>query len=208
VADAALALEGEVDGVALDVDVAVAHGGETVGVVGVGVFLVADADEGGLHEADDGGEDFGARHVGEGEVVLDSLTDGGQSGAEEEHALVLGFVADLAPARVVAALLTALGIAAGGLEVSVGDGADPDLLPGGRDYEGLDAGDGFFVFDGFAAAGVVEAFAAAVAADSGFGVGDVAQACGFGGLCRVGDYFQFSSFPAPDSLHVWVGCRE
>ena len=44
---------------------------------------------------------------------------------------------------VVAGLLAAFGVAAGGLQMAVGDGADPDALPGGRDDEGLDAGEGF-----------------------------------------------------------------
>ena len=48
---------------------AVAHGGEAVGFVFAGVFLVADADEGGLERRDDGGEDFFAGQAGVREVA-------------------------------------------------------------------------------------------------------------------------------------------
>ena len=64
---------------------------------------------------------------------------------------------------------------AGGLEVAVGEGANPDVVPGGRDDEGLDAGEGFFVADGVVAGvGVAEGGAGAVAGDAGAGVVDVA----------------------------------
>ena len=99
---------------------------------------------------DDGGENFFAGKIGEGEIVVDPLADGGERFGEEDHALVLGFVADFAPARMVAALLAAAGVASGGLEVAVGDGADPDIGPCGRDDEGLDAGESFVVAEGFA----------------------------------------------------------
>ncbi len=39
--------------------------------------------------------------------MFDALADGRESGAEDDHALVLGFVAYLAPAGMVAALLAA-----------------------------------------------------------------------------------------------------
>jgi len=147
VVDAGFSLEVEGDGAAVDVDVAVVQGGEAVGVVFAGIFFVADADAGGLHEADDGAEDLFAGEAGEGEVVVDLFADDGEGVAEEDHALVLGFVADLAPAGMVAALLASTLVAAGDLEVAVGDGADPDLAPGGRDDEGLDAAEGGGVAD-------------------------------------------------------------
>ena len=71
----------------------------------------------------------------------------GRASREEAHALVLGLVADLAPARMVAALLAAAGVAAGGLQVAVGDGADPDDGPCRRNDEGRDACEGIFVAD-------------------------------------------------------------
>ena len=64
VVDAAFALEAEGDVRAVDFDVLVAHGGEAVGVVLAGVLFVADTDERGFHEADEGGEDLFARQAG------------------------------------------------------------------------------------------------------------------------------------------------
>jgi len=63
--DAAFAFEMEVDFRAVDFHVVVAEGGEAEMVVGLGVFIVADADEGFFEEAHDGGHDFFAREAGE-----------------------------------------------------------------------------------------------------------------------------------------------
>ena len=116
-----------------------------------------------------------------------TLADGGEGGAEVEHVLVLGLVASFPPLRMVAGLLAALGVAAGGLEMAVGEGADPDAFPGGRDDEGLDAGEGFLVAEGFVVGGAVgEAGAGAMAGDAGAGVVDIAEAGGAGGVGRVG----------------------
>ena len=49
--------------------------------------------------------------------------------------VVLGLVAHLAPARVVAVLLAPARVAAGGLDVAVGVRADPDVGPGRRDRQ-------------------------------------------------------------------------
>ena len=194
VVDAALALKGKGDVGAFDFDVLGAHGGEAVGLVFAGVLDVADADEGSFHEADDGGEDLFAGEAGEGEIVVDLLADAGEGLAEEGHALVLGFVAGFAPAWVVAALLASAGVAAGGLEVAVGVGADPDVGPGGRDDEALNAAEDFGIADGFAVRiDVAEGGAGALAADAGAGVGDVAEACGFGGGDGIEDGFRRGS---------------
>ena len=107
VALAALALEFEADRRAFDIDVLVAQRGEAVGVIFLRVLLVADADEGGFEQAHDGGEHLLARQAGKGEVLFDALADDGQRFAEELHAFVLVFVAHLAPARMIAALLAA-----------------------------------------------------------------------------------------------------
>jgi hypothetical protein len=124
-------------------------------------------------------------------VLVDALADGGEGGSEVEHVLVLGLVASLAPVGVIAGLLAAAGVATGGLQVAVGEGADPDAFPGGRDDEGLDAGEGVLVFrvtdtEGFVVGGAVgEAGAGAVAGDAGARVVDVAKAGGARGVeCR------------------------
>ena len=137
------------------------------------VLFVADADQGDFHEGDDGGEDFFARQAGLLEVLVDAFANGREGFGEESHALVLSLVADFAPARVITALLAAAGVASGGLEVSVGDGADPDVGPGGWDDEGLDAGEGVTVADGLVVGvGVTEGLAVAGAVDAGFDGGD------------------------------------
>src|SRR5262249_22763509 len=121
----------------------------------------------------------------------DTLADDGEGLAEELHAFVLGFVADFSPAGMIAALLAAFGVAAGGLEGCVGAGAGPDVGPCGRDDEGLDTGDEDLVGDEFAV-GVeeLEALAATFAGEAGHFVGDVAKAGEFGGLYRVEDDFR------------------
>ena len=182
VADAGLAFEVEDDPGAADGDVAAAHGGEAVGVVGAGVLGIADADVGGLHEAEDGGEDFFAGQAGALEVMFDLFADGRKRGTELEHVFVLGLVARGAPAGVVAGLLAAAGVASGGLQMAVGVGADPDAGPRGRDDEGLDAGQGFFVAEGFAVGVfVAEVLAVAMAGDAGGSVVHVAEVGGAGG---------------------------
>jgi hypothetical protein len=104
-----------------------------------------------------------------------------------EHVLVLGFVAGGAPVGVVAGLLAAAGVASGDLEMAVGDGADPDVGLCGRDDEGLDASEGFFVADGLSrGVKIAERFAGALAGDTGLVVVDVAEACGFCGGYGVG----------------------
>src|SRR5262245_29579611 len=53
--------------------------------------------------------------------------------------------------RVISILLSALRIAAGGLNVSVLISGDPDVLPGGRDGKRTDAGEGLRISDFLAA---------------------------------------------------------
>src|SRR5690606_25241807 len=136
-------------------------------VVGAGVLLVSDADEGFLEQGGDGGEDLFAREALELQMAANGYAEGGQGAGEDEHGVELGFLADLAIAGVVAVLLAAALVAAGGLEVAVGVGADPDIGPGGRDGQGLDAGEGGLVAEGFAAgAHVGEAPAGPLAGDA------------------------------------------
>ncbi len=176
VVDLALTLEAEGDLRAVDLDVLVAQRGQAVAAVFLGVLLIPDADVRLLHEADDGGEHLFARKAGEAQVLLHALANQGQRLRELDHALILGFVADLAPPGMVAALLAAPGIAAGGLEMAVGDGADPDAGPGGRDDERTDAAQRVFVMDGRPTRrGVTKTLSAADAANARLGVGDVAE---------------------------------
>ena len=64
------------------------------------------------------------------------LARGGQPLGELEHAVVLLAVAGLVPGLVVEVLPTGI-VGANGLDVPVAVGADPDVLPRGRDDERL-----------------------------------------------------------------------
>src|SRR5262249_54129831 len=111
------------------------------------------------------------------------MADTGQGLGEGDHALVLRFVADRAPAGVVEVLLAAAGVAAGGLQMAVGPRADPDLGPGGRDRQRLDAAERFGVVDVLALGpAVAETAAGANPANPGAVVEVVAQSGSFGGL--------------------------
>ena len=164
----------------------VAHRRQAEGVVLAGVLIVADADEGCLEQLHDGGEHLFARHAGQREVFLHATADRGQRLGEGDRVAVLGFVADFAPLVVIAVLLAPAGVAADGLQVAVGDRADPDVLPGGRDHEVLDADEGLVVLDGLAVrVEVAEGVAMLLAADAGDRGADVAQTGGLGGELRV-----------------------
>src|SRR5918996_1170232 len=107
-----------------------------------------------------------------------SSRQAGQLPGEAGHRLELLPVAPLAPEVVVAVLLAAGGVGPGGLDVAERVGADPDVLPGGRDGELTDAVDhgGF----GDAVALLVEeleALASPPAPDAGAGAVDASQPC-------------------------------
>src|SRR5690606_29221131 len=164
----ALALELEAHVTAVHLDVPVAHGGQAYGPVVTGVLVVADAHQAGLQELDHGREHLLAGQAAKGEVLLDALADRRQGLAEGQGVLVLLAVAHLTPARVVAVLLAALRVASGGLEVAVGQGADPDVRPRRRDGQPADAGDGLLVADGPAGGvDITEAAAGLDAPESG-----------------------------------------
>src|SRR5690606_724947 len=147
---------------------------------------VADAEERLVEEADGEGENLVAAQLSPPEVALDAAAERGQGLPEGDHPVELDPAAHLAPALVVAVLLAALLVAAGGLEVAVRERADPDLVPRRRDRERLDplalgVGD-----EGAVGVVVGKARAAAAARDAGLAVGDVDQPGDLGGALRVG----------------------
>src|SRR4029450_12423383 len=89
--------------------------------------------------AHDRRQHLAAVEAGPAEVALHRAPDARQGLGEGDHAIELRAVADLAPARVVAILLAPAGIAADGLDVAPGIGADPDVGPGRRDGQRPDA---------------------------------------------------------------------
>src|SRR5690606_36258277 len=98
----------------------------------------------------------------------------------------LGLVAGALPVWVVAVLLPPLLVAPSGLEVSVRKRADPDVLPGGRDDERLDA-PAILLADQLAVRMVVrDARAAPPPRDARHGVGHIDEPGDLGGVLRVG----------------------
>src|SRR5581483_6190527 len=104
---------------AVDVDVAIAQRGEPERSVLARVLFVADANQAGLEEAHHGGQHLLAGEAGPPEIARDRAADPGQRAAERDHAVILGLVADLAPATVISILLAAPRVPSGGLDVAV-----------------------------------------------------------------------------------------
>src|SRR5688572_29975509 len=92
-----------------------------------GVLVVADADEGCLQQANDGGDDLFPGEAVLAQILIDALANARQRAPERDHVLVFRLVADLPPFGVIAVLLATARIAAGGLDVAVRRGADPDV---------------------------------------------------------------------------------
>src|ERR1019366_4840336 len=120
--------------------------------------------------------------------MLNAFANRGQDFAKQSHALVFVFVAHFAPARMVAALLSAACIAARGLQMAIGARTDPDIRPGGRDDEGFDAAKSLLISDQFALRiEVAKAFAKGLARDAGLRVGDITKSCDLRRLNRICD---------------------
>ena len=102
------------------------------------VLVVADADVGGVEQVHDRREHPLAAEVAARHVLVDPLADLRQRRAEGDHPVVLGLVAHRLPSRVVAVLLAAARVAAGGLQVAVRRRADPHVRPRRRDRQRLD----------------------------------------------------------------------
>ena len=172
---AALAAVFEDDLGAREVDVAVAHGGKPVAAIVAGIFLIADPDERDLEEAHDGRQDLLARQPAARLIFGHARTKPRQCPGKRQHAVELGGVAERAPVGVVAILLAALRIAPGRLQVALAVGADPDVGPGRRDGQPLEAGDLPAVLDRAAlGVAIAEGAARAPTPDARHVVGDVA----------------------------------
>src|SRR5215472_5071396 len=184
--DLALALEAEGDLRAIDLDVFVAQCREAVASVLLRVLLIAHANVGLLHEADDCCKHFFARKIGQPKVLPDVLADAAECLSKLDHALILCLVADFAPSGVIAALLAAARVATCCLKGTVRNRADPDASPGRRNDEGADAAQRVFVVDGCATRRrIAKALATAHAADARLRIRDVAQPSRLRRLLRV-----------------------
>lgn len=185
VLDAALALEAEPDATAVHVHVPGTQGGQAVGAVVAGVAVVADADQGGVEQRNRQGHHLVATEAGQAQLGVDVPAQPRQRLAEAQQALVLVGIAYLAPARVVAVLLAPTGVAAGGLEMAVGVGTDPDLAIGRRNGQLVQPADLLGVADALAVGiEIDEALALPASTDARLAVVDVAEAGGQGGDIR------------------------
>jgi hypothetical protein len=139
---AALAAKAQAQAIAGHGGVAIAQRRQPERLVLARVFLVADAHEGRVEEANDRRQHgVAARHRADrrGEVGGDALPDARQRRAELEHALELVGVLGEAPVGVIAILLAPARVASGRLDMAVGAQADPDVFVRRRDREGPDA---------------------------------------------------------------------
>ena len=181
-----LALEAEAKARPLDPDVPVAEGRQAEAAVVAGVGGVADADQGGVEQPDDAGDDLVAREAAAGEVALDRAAQLRQRPGEVEEVRVFDLVPAGGPAFVIAVLLAAADVLAGGLQVAVGVGGDPDVLPGRRDDQRRDPVEDGSVGDAAAVRPMVgETAAGAPSPDAGIGIAAVDQRHVARGLVRV-----------------------
>src|SRR5687767_7821443 len=136
---ATLAAKLEYDARARHARVPVAQRGQTEGVVGLDVALVADAQARFLEQAHQRRQHTAARQAGGAEVGAYTPPDRRKRAREELHAIELVRVALAAPRIGVAILLALARVASRGLEVAAGIEADPDVRPRGRDRQRADA---------------------------------------------------------------------
>ena len=164
----------------------VAQSGQAVALVGLGIFLVANAHHGRFQQPNYRSQHFLARQPAACQVILDPRPDLRQHFAEHQQLAVLAFVAHFAPARVVAILLPAACITADRLQMTIGPRTDPYMLIGGRDRQLADACQRFF-FGDLAAIGraILEAIGCTDATDPGRAIADVAESG------RAGSSLQF-----------------
>jgi hypothetical protein len=143
------------------------EGGQAERAVLVGVLRAARAEETEVGQTDRGGQDPLPDQAPGLHVVREDLAYVRQGGAEQPDPVMLIVVPLLPPQIVVAVLAAACGIGADGLDVALRIGADPHVLPGRRDNQGLDAGQDLRIADdGRIRPEVAEAAPAAPAQDA------------------------------------------
>ena len=133
--DAALAAKTEAQLRRPDLHVPILERGQAERLVGARILLVADANERGFEQPGHGREHLLPRQPGPPQIGRDPPAQPRQRVSERDHARVLGAVALLAPARVIAVLLAPARVPPRRLQVALGKGTDPDVTPGGRHGE-------------------------------------------------------------------------
>ena len=139
--------ESEMQGGGTNVDVVVAKRCYPVGIVGTGVFVVADSDQRVVEQPNGGGDNTLERQLVLPHVGLDSFPEIRKCVAEADERLELRFVPGALPIVVVAILLAIAGIAPGCLDVSPRVDAEPNVGPGGRNDETPESIEGVGVAD-------------------------------------------------------------
>ena len=111
---------------------------ESEGAVVFRVFIIADANERGIEQGDDQGDDLVLGQAAPVQVLVAAFANDGQLCRERQHAVKLGLPSQLRPDRVVQVLATPLLVDPGRLQVPAGIAADPHRLPGRGDPQLLD----------------------------------------------------------------------
>src|SRR5690606_31614383 len=167
----ALGAEAEAQAAAHRGDVAVEQRGHAVGTVDAGVLAVADPDQGEAEQAYHHGHHAFATEARTAEVAAHRVAQRWQRAAELRQPVELLRAALLGPGGVVAVLLAATRVAAGGLQVAARVGADPDLGPGRRDRQLAEPRQHVAIAHPAAIRSEVgEATTMAAAANAGFGI--------------------------------------
>src|SRR5213596_427292 len=188
VIDSALAAEAEEQLRALDLNMALAQGGEAEGAVLARVLVVAHADQRLVEQHHHGGENLAPREIPRAQIALHALADLGEGLAELEHAAELRLVARLAVQGMVAILLAAARVARSRLDVPFGVRAYPDFGPGRGNRERVDPLALRLARDAHPVRRVVNpALSRALAPDAGEAVGDVVEPGAEGRLAMLVD---------------------
>ena len=173
---AALALEAQRQLTRVHLGMAVPERGEAVGAIALGILVIAYAQGRAVQQPDDGGHHGVQLRPARLEVARHRPTDGGQVAAKGAHAVELDLLALFLPLRVVAVLLAAPGVAARGLQVALGIGADPDIHIGRWNGEFADARQCLGIAHGLAVlCHIGKALAAPHAAPAGHAVVHIGQ---------------------------------
>ena len=111
---------------------------EAVGAVAALILLGADPQGAAIEQPHGARQQSRLRVVPFPQVHCDPISEIGERGAERLESSELRAVPSLAPDVVIAILPSTGGVGAGRLQVAVGVGADPHVLPRGRDRERTD----------------------------------------------------------------------
>src|SRR5579859_2111714 len=120
-------------------DMAATQGGQSIRVVLAHIFLVPHANERGIEQAHNRRQHFYIGQARQRKVARNSLADSWKRLTKGDHAIILGLVAHLSPARMIAVLFAPFGIPPGCLKVSFRRRAYPHIFPCRRYADFLNA---------------------------------------------------------------------